>query len=232
MTKDISPQESPHYLGHRARLKEKFHQGSTLFDYELLELLLCQAIPRMDVKPLAKRLLHVFGGSLMDVLGAPPQRLKEIKGVGDGVMHLFALVHTISLRGKQQNLLGKNALHSENDVVTYLRQKMGMGTVEQVLAIFLNNKNAIMADEILHTGTVDQAPLYPREVLKRALEVGASSIILAHNHPSGDPTPSAQDILSTEEVLQGARALGLNLHDHIIIGRNDHVSLRALGVIG
>ncbi len=222
--------ESPHYLGHRQRLKEKFQKGGVLADYELLELLLFQAIPRADVKPLAKILLSTFG-SIPAIFQADPSRLKDIKGIGDAVIHLFKLVHAISLESQQQELKGKDILSCEEDVLSYLKDKMGYASVEHLLAIFLDNKNAIIVDEVLQKGTVDRAPLYPREVLKRALEVGASSIILAHNHPSGDPTPSSNDLLSTEEVQTGARSLGINLHDHIIVGKDQHISMRALGII-
>lgn len=222
--------EPPHYHGHRQRLKEKFASGGVLADYELLELLLFHAIPRADVKPIAKELIQRFG-NLQSIFTADIELLREVKGIGESVIHLFKLVHTLRVRSQQQELQSKSFIHNEKDVIRYCRDKIGFEPVEHLMAIFLDNKNGIIADEILQTGTVDSAPLYPREVLKRALALNASSIVLAHNHPSGDPKPSAADILSTEEVQKGAKALGIQLHDHIIIGKDDHVSLRALGCL-
>lgn len=223
---------SPHYMGHRKRLKEKFLKSpDALPDYELLELLLFQAIPRADVKPLAKALLDVFP-TFSSLVHAEESRLRSIKGVGESVIVAIRLAGILSNRMLQQEIVTRPSISSAKEVVTYCRQRIAFSPVESLMVLFLDNKNAIITDEIMQRGTVDATAMYPREILKRSLEVGASSIILAHNHPSGDPTPSNEDIVMTKEVMRGAVPLNIAVLDHLVIGHNDAVSLRALGVLG
>lgn len=224
--------EQEHYIGHRQRLKEKFNVlGPIGFaDYEILELLLFQAIPRNDTKPLAKVLLGRFG-SLLGVLTASEAALKEIKGVGDSVVHLLKLVHGVLERGFQQDIKGKNVLQSWQQVIQYCSLSMSYNDKEQLRIIYLDQKNQILADEIQQTGTVNHTPIYPREVMKRALEVSATAIILVHNHPSGDPTPSRADIDLTMRVQRIGEELGITLHDHVIIGKGKHASFKSMGLL-
>jgi len=227
---NASSSQLPHYTGHRHRLKEKFLKGSLLEDYELLELLLFYAIPRADVKPLAKDLVKQFS-TFGQLLSSDPSLLKEIKGVGDHVILLLKVVEALKNRLLQQELTGRSKIQNTGDVVQYCQQAIGQGMTEKLMVLFLDNQNGIIRDEVMYEGTVDAAPIYPREILKRALEVSASSIILVHNHPGGDPTPSTNDILMTEELCRASEALGITLHDHIIVAAQDHRSLRALGVM-
>ncbi len=223
--------ENPHYLGHRQRLKERFSKApDALADYELLELFLFLVLPRTDVKPLAKELLKHFP-TFSELLNADKNRLKEIKGVGDSVVLAIKLIGTLSRRLLQQNLQKKQSLSSASDVIEYCRQKIAFSSVESLMILFLDNNNGIIVDEIIQRGTVDATAIYPREILKRSLEVGASSIILAHNHPSGDPTPSSEDILMTHEVIRGATPLNIAVLDHIVVGHTEAVSLRSLGAM-
>ncbi len=223
--------EDSHYLGHRARLKEKFLKAPEgLLDYELVELLLFLAVPRADVKPLAKKLIAHFP-TFSELLNAPSSRLLEIKGVGDNVLFALKLVEVLSKRMLQQDIQKKITIRGAKDVMAYCRQRIAFSPIESLLVLFLDNGNGIIVDEIMQQGTVDATAIYPREILKRSLEVGASSIILAHNHPSGDPTPSKEDILMTHEVIKGATPLNIAVLDHIVVGHSDAVSLRSLGVL-
>lgn len=223
-------ESDPHFLGHRQRLKERFSKGQGLADYEFLELLLFQAIPRADTKPLAKNLLHEYK-SLLGVISAPESSLKKVKGVGGSVIHLFKLLHTLMNRSLQESIQGKNALESWQQVLDYCTLTLSHEQTEHLRVLYLDQKNCIIVDELQQTGTVNHTPIYPREIMKRALEVGATSLILVHNHPSGDPTPSKADIDLTLKVNQIARDLGLSLHDHIIIGKGKHSSLKNMGFI-
>ena len=215
--------------GHRQRLKERFVAGGpeALPDYELLELVLFNAIPRRDTKPVAKRLIERFG-SFAEVVNAPPERLKEVKGVGDAAIMQLKLVRAGALRLMQGGIMQRPVLASWSAVVDYCRAAMGFEAREQFRILFLDKKNGLIADEIQGEGTVDHTPVYPREVIKRALELAASAIILVHNHPSGDPTPSTADIDMTRRLIEAGDKLGLKVHDHIIIGRNGHASFRSL----
>lgn len=225
-----APEE--HYHGHRDRLRLRFRESGdrALADYELLELLLFRLIPRRDTKPIAKALLARFG-SLPEVLGAPTHLLTEVKGVGDSVAADLKLVAAIAHRMLKGELKGRQVLASWTSVIEYCRAAMAFETREQFRVLFLDKKNALIADEVQQTGTVDHTPVYPREVVKRALELSATAIILVHNHPSGDPTPSRADIEMTKLIIDTARPLGITVHDHIIIGKDGHASLKGLKLI-
>lgn len=224
--------DKPHYLGHRERLKRRLldNGGSALPDYELLELVLFAALPQRDVKPLAKHLLARFG-SFGGVIAAPPALLKEINGVGPGVISHFAMMRAAAERMARGEIAQRPVLSSWNAVLDYCRTAMAFAEKEQFRVLFLDKKNALIADEVQQTGTVDHTPVYPREVVKRALELSATAIILVHNHPSGDPAPSGADIDMTRQLADIASPLGIALHDHIIVGRGGHASLKAMKLI-
>jgi DNA repair protein RadC len=222
--------DKPDYLGHRRRLRDRFLSGGdgALADYELLELLLCQAQPRVDMKPAAKALLKRFG-SFAGVMAAAPAQLQEVDGVGPAAAVIIKVVQASALRMAQQELVRRDVIGSWKKLLDYCRMRMAEEKTEQFRLLFLDNKNAVIADEEQQRGTVNHTPVYPREVVKRALELGASAIILVHNHPSGDPTPSEDDIVMTKEVAAAAEKLGIAVHDHIVIGRKGHASLRSMG---
>jgi DNA repair protein RadC len=225
--------EKPHYLGHRERLRERFASsgsGDAFADYELLELLLFRLIPRADTKPLAKALLTRFG-SLSEVLGAPAARLKEVKGVGAAVAFELKVVAAAAKRMARGEIQGREVLSSWEQVLDYCRAAMAFEEREQFRILFLDKKNALIADEVQQTGTVDHTPVYPREVIRRALELSSTAIILVHNHPSGDPTPSRADIEMTKTILETGRQLGIAVHDHIIIGKKGFASMKGLKLI-
>jgi len=222
----------PHHLGHRERLRQRFRLGgaSALPDYELLELLLFRAIPRQDVKPLAKAIIERFG-SFAEALSAPRERLKEVPGVGAAVITELKIVHEAALRLAKAEIRPRALLSSWSAVLDYCRASMAFAEREQFRILFLDKKNGLIADEVQGEGTVDHTPVYPREVIKRALELAASAIILVHNHPSGDPTPSTADIDMTRRLIEVGDKLAIKVHDHIIIGRNGHASFRSLKLI-
>jgi DNA repair protein RadC len=222
----------PHYYGHRERLRGRFREASAeaLSDYELLELLLFRALPRRDVKPLAKSLLEKFG-SFAEVITAPEARLAEVKGLGDsGVTELKVVQAAASrlLRGKVKK---RPALSSWSAVLDYCRTAQAFADRELFRVLFLDKRNQLIADEVQQTGTIDHTPVYPREVVKRALELSATAIILVHNHPSGDPTPSHADVQMTQQIIAVAQPLGISVHDHIIVGKDGHASLKGLKLI-
>jgi len=223
---------TPHFLGHRERLKERFreHGGQALSDYELLEMVLFRAIRRGDTKPIAKLLIARFG-SFAEVLSAPPDRLMEVPGVGEAVATEIKIVHAAALRLMRGAVLNRPLLSSWSAVLDYVRAAMAFSDIEQFRILFLDKKNQLIADEVQQQGTVDHTPVYTREVIKRALELGASAIVLVHNHPSGDPSPSAADIEMTRTLVDATQRLGLTIHDHVIVGRKGHVSFRASGLI-
>ena len=222
----------PHHLGHRERLRRRFRDGGAeaLPDYELLELVLFRPIPRLDVKPLAKALIARFG-SFTEVLAATPERLREVPGIGDAVVTELKIVHAAGLRLIKGEISQRAVLSSWSAVLDYCRAALAFAEREQFRILFLDKKNGLIADEVQGIGTVDHTPVYPREVMKRALELGASAIILVHNHPSGDPTPSAADIDMTRRLIEAGDKLAVKVHDHIIIGRNGHASFRTLKLI-
>jgi DNA repair protein RadC len=221
----------PHHLGHRERLRERFRNGGAdaLPDYELLELILFNAIPRQDVKPLAKALIARFG-SYTEALSASPERLKEV-GASEAVITQIKIVHAAGLRLIKGEIRQRTPLSSWTAVLDYCRAAMAFAEREQFRILFLDKKNGLIADEVQGEGTVDHTPVYPREVIKRALELSASAIILVHNHPSGDPTPSSADIDMTRRLIEAGDKLSIKVHDHIIIGRNGHASFRTLKLI-
>lgn len=226
------PNRKPHYHGHRGRLRKRFNDAGagTLPDYELLELLLFQCIPRIDVKPIAKQLLEHFG-SLGGVMGADANRLAEFDKLSfPTLVHLKAL-HELFRRIAREEIAGQPVLGSWDKLMAYLRASMAHETKERFHILFLNAKNILIADEVQQIGTVNHTPVYPREVIKRALDLGATALILIHNHPSGDPTPSPADIQMTKEVAEAGVKLDIILHDHIIISKTGHTSFRDLGLI-
>jgi len=221
-----------HYHGHRERLRTRFReQGDTaLADYEILELLLFRLIPRRDTKPVAKALLDRFG-TLAGVFGAPAGLLQEVKGVGEAVALDLKLVSAVAHRSLKSDLRGRQVLSSWSSVIDYCHAAMAHEPREQFRILFLDKRNTLIADEIQGKGTVDHTPVYPREVVKRALELSATALILVHNHPSGDPTPSRADIDMTQLIISTAKPLGITVHDHIIIGKDGHASLKGLRLI-
>ncbi len=224
--------KEPHYIGHRKRLKERFMKGGqgAIADYELIELLLFLAVPRRDVKPMAKALLERFD-SFAEVISAEPARLKEVSGVSDNVVIAFKMIREGALKLSQEQILGKPVVSSWQALLDYCRASMAFHHKEQFRILFLNRKNVLIADELQQEGTIDHTPVYPREVIKRALELGASALILVHNHPSGDPTPSRDDIEMTKEIDEAGKKLGVTMHDHVIVAKGSYSSFKALGLL-
>ncbi len=222
----------PITLGHRQRLKQRFLQGGAdaMQDYELLELVLFRAIPRRDTKPLAKALIKRFG-SFAEVVSAPPEQLREFDGVADAVVMEFALVKAAALRLAKGQVVKREVLGSWEEVIDYCRAAMAFAPREEFRILFLDKRNRIIADEVQQRGTVDHTPVYVREVVKRALELSSTAIILVHNHPSGDPKPSRADVDMTKQIVSSAKSLGIIVHDHIIVGRDGTSSLKALGMM-
>jgi DNA repair protein RadC len=218
--------------GHRERLRERFRKGGpdALPDYELLELVLFRALPRRDTKGIAKQLLARFG-SFAEVVNAPEPRLKEVKGVGQSVVTELKLVRAAALRLMSTQIMRRTALSTWKQVLDYLRAAQSFEHREQFRVLFLDKRNQLIADEIQQQGTIDHTPVYVREVVKRALELSASAMVLVHNHPSGDPTPSRPDIDMTKQIIMAALPFGITVHDHIIVGREGHASLKSLGLI-
>jgi len=223
---------APSHAGHRNRLRERFRKGGhePLPDYELLELVLFRALPRRDTKEIAKALIARFG-SFAEVVNAPEHRLKEVKGVGDTVVTELKLIRAAAVRLVKAEIVERPVLSSWTEVLDYIKAVQGYEHREQFRILFLDKKNRLLGDEVQGEGTVDHTPVYVREVVKRALELSATALILVHNHPSGDPTPSRADIEMTRQILEAARPLGVAVHDHIIIGRQGHASFRALKLI-
>ena len=222
----------PHFHGHRQRLRQRLLEGGTeaLPDYELLEFLLFTGQPRGDTKPLAKALLERFR-SFAGVLSAEPESLLAIPGMGDASVAALKAVREAGQRLLRADVANRPVLSSWTQLLAYCQAAAGHAEVEEFRLLFLDRKNALIADERQQRGTVDHTPVYPREVVKRALELGASALIMVHNHPSGDPTPSKADIEMTREVQKAAAVLGVTLHDHLILARGRHTSLKSLGLI-
>jgi len=230
LTKEAQPK--PHYHGHRDRLRDRFSNGgiAALADYELLELYLFRSIPRRDVKPIAKELIAKFG-NFSEVIAAPVDRLTEVKGISEKVALDLKILKAAATKLGQESVLGRSVLSSWTALLDYCRSAMQFETKEQFRVLFLDRKNRLIADEVLGHGTVDRAPVYPREILGRAIELGATAIILVHNHPSGDPTPSQSDLDMTKNIVTAAKPLGVAVHDHLIIGRDNIASFRTLGLM-
>lgn len=224
----ISQSSKSHFIGHRARLKAKFLSGNpvSFHDYELLELLLFLSIPRVDVKNLAKTLLKEFG-SLNGVINAPADKLALVPGVTVSTRASFLVINELFRRVLQSNIMKKNILSSWGSLLSYLKATMGDRKTEQLRILFLNKKNILIADELQTIGTIDQTPVYPREVVKRALFHEASAIILVHNHPSGDASPSRADIELTKLIVKACNAVDIGVHDHVIITNNDFYSFKS-----
>jgi len=232
MTGGAATGEPAHYIGHRARLRERLLQAGAeaVADYELIELVLFRAIPRRDVKPLAKALIARFG-SFAEAIAAEPARLAEIEGMSQGAIGEFKIVEAAATRFAKGVARKRLPVGSFSAVVDYCRTAMAFDAREDFRVLFLDRKNGLIADESQGAGTVDQTPVYPREVVRRALELSATAVILVHNHPSGDPTPSAQDVKMTLDIIAVALPLGVAVHDHIIVGRDGHASLKGLRLI-
>ncbi len=229
---ETAPPPEPHFTGHRERLRERFRRGgsSALNDYEFLELILFRAMPRRDVKPIAKALLARFG-SFAEVLAARPERLDEIAGLGEAAVTELKIVEAAARRLAQSAIEKRRNLGSSSAVLDYCRTAMAYIDHEEFRILFLDKKNQLIADEVQGVGTVDHAPVYPREVMRRSLELGATALILVHNHPSGDPSPSTADIAMTVQIVSLGKALGIVVHDHLIIGRQGHASFRNLKLL-
>lgn len=223
----------PSYIAdHRARLRARFMAGGAqaMPDYEMLELVLFRAIPRRDVKPLAHALMEKFG-DFNRVITAPEPRLREVKGVGDAVVVELKVVEAAAHRMARAKVLNQHAISSWDALIDYCHTTMAHRETEQFRVLYLDRKNVLIADEEQAKGTVDHVPVYPREVAKRALELNASALILVHNHPSGDPTPSQSDIAMTQQIEAACLALGLSLHDHLIVGKSRELSFKSEGFL-
>jgi DNA repair protein RadC len=224
--------DDPHYLGHRDRLRDRFAAAGpdAMADYELLELVLFRSIPRRDVKPIAKELIRRFG-SFAEVVAAPVRLLVEVSGVGEAVAIDLKVVAAAGQRLARGQVTKRQVLSSWSAVIDYCRAAMAFESREQFRILFLDKKNALIADEVQQVGTVDHTPVYPREIVRRALELSSTAIILVHNHPSGDPTPSQADVTMTREIVAVAKAMGIAVHDHIIVGRDGHASFKGLRLL-
>ncbi len=232
MTSEADEDAAKHYHGHRERLRARLREAgpAALADYELLELVLFRALPQRDVKPLAKALLGRFG-SFPEAISAEPHRLAEVKGMGPSAIAEFKIVEAAAQRFAKGAVKKRLPMGSWTEVVDYCRTSMAFENREIFRILFLDKKNGLIADEVQGSGTVDHTPVYPREVVRRALELSATAIVLIHNHPSGDPSPSTQDVKMTQEIIAIAKPLNVAVHDHIIVGRDGHVSLKGLRLI-
>ncbi|MBN2760251.1 MAG: DNA repair protein RadC [Rhodobacteraceae bacterium] len=225
--------KEPSYLrDHRKRLRERFLTGGAqaMPDYELLEMILFRAIPRQDVKPLARQMIDLFG-DLAGVITAPEARLRKIVGVGDSVIAELKLAEACAKRMARARVMHRPVISSWDALLDYCHTAMSHRETEEFRVLFLDRKNSLIADEAQGSGTVDHVPVYPREIMRRALELNASALILVHNHPSGDPTPSQADIAMTEQVQRAGESLSITLHDHLVIGKSCEISFRASGLL-
>jgi DNA repair protein RadC len=218
--------------GHRDRLRARFIAGGAdpMPDYELLELVLFRAMPRRDVKPIAKRLIAKFG-SFAEVMSAPVERLIEVDGVGESTALDLRIIAAAAQRITKGAIVRRPILSSWSTVIDYCRTAMAFAEREEFRILFLDKRNQLIADEVQQRGTVDHTPVYPREIVRRALELSSTAVILVHNHPSGDPSPSQADIRMTQDIVTIAKPLGIAVHDHVIVGRQGHASLKGLGHI-
>jgi len=228
----VTRPDDPLHAGHRDRLRQRFNAAGDagVADYELLELLLFRSLPRRDVKPLAKTMMARFG-SFAEVLSARPERLREIPGLGEGAITELKIVEAAARRLTKGAVKTRPTLGSWTEVLDYCRTAMAFNEQEEFRILFLDKRNMLINDEVQGRGTVDHTPVYPREVVRRALELGSTALVLVHNHPSGDPTPSTADIRMTHEIIAIAKPMGIAIHDHLIVGRHGHSSLKALNFI-
>ncbi|MFV0320897.1 MAG: RadC family protein [Alphaproteobacteria bacterium] len=224
--------KTPSHIGHRARLRQRFLKGgaNALADYEILEFILFSAYPRKDVKPIAKTLIKHFGG-LSAVLNADAANLKDVDGVGDAAIAQIKITQTAALHMLKEKHTKKPILSNWLSLMDYLRVAMGHLNTEQFRVLFLNAKNELIADEIMQEGTINATPVYPREIIHRALKLGATALIMVHNHPSGDTKPSQSDIDITNQIIAVAEPLSIRIHDHIIVGKSETGSLKSMGYI-
>ncbi len=232
MSTTPSKKDKPHYAGHRSRLRERFVQSGpdALQDYELLELLLFMAIPRRDVKPLAKTLLSTFGG-LPELMNASIEALTKIEGISENTAIALKAITATAHRSTKSELMNKPVLSNWMRLLDHCQSTMAHETKEHFRILFMNKKNELMADEIQNSGTVDHTPAYPREIMKRALELGATALILVHNHPSGDHTPSPADVEMTNAIILAGQPFDILIHDHIVVSRNGYASFKNMGLI-
>ena len=223
----IENEKLPHYVGHRKRQKEKFLNNlpSSFSDYELIELMLFQSIPRKDVKPLAKELLNKFG-NLNNLVNSNQENLSEVKGTNQSVFMNLKIIKELINRVLANQVLKQNVIGSWSALLEYLKFNMSNLRLEQFRVLFLNKKNILIADEIMATGTIDQTPVYPREIIKRILTHEAGAIILVHNHPSGNTKPSNSDIDLTTQIVNACKTVNVSVHDHVIIGKGEFYSFK------
>ncbi|MDG2535407.1 DNA repair protein RadC [Sphingomonas sp. HITSZ_GF] len=224
--------EAPDNNGHRARLRRRLFEGGpdALLDHELVEYLLALAIPRQDTKPLAKALLHEFGG-IAGLLTADAEALARVKGMGETSVAALKAAHAAALRLLRAEVAERPVLANWQALLDYLRADMAHHATERFRVLHLNSKNMLIRDELMSEGTIDEAAVYVREVIARALELKSAALILVHNHPSGDPSPSRADIEITRQIVAAGKGLGIGVHDHLILGRDGHASLRGQGLI-
>jgi DNA repair protein RadC len=226
------PEEAPGHLGHRARMREKLLGAGpeALLDHELLEMVLFLALPRRDTKPIARALLARFG-SFANAIAAPLHELREVEGLGEAGAAALRTVQAAALRLARAEVMDQPVLNNWDRLLSYLTVALTRERVEQFRVLFLDTRNRLIADEAQARGTVNHTPVYPREVVKRALELQATALILVHNHPSGDPTPSRADLEMTQEIKAAAGSLGIVLHDHLVVGNGRHLSFRREGLL-
>ena len=226
------PEEAPGHLGHRARMREKLLAAGpeALLDHELLEMVLFLALPRRDTKPIARALLARFG-SFANAIAAPLHELREVEGLGEAGAAALRTVQAAALRLARAEVMDRPVLNNWDRLLSYLTAALTRERVEQFRVLFLDTRNRLIADEAQARGTVNHTPVYPREVVKRALELQATALILVHNHPSGDPTPSRADLEMTQEIKAAATSLGIVLHDHLVVGNGRHLSFRREGLL-
>jgi DNA repair protein RadC len=224
--------DDTHYLGHRARLRERFLDvgGEAIPDYELLELILFSARPRGDVKPLAKRLLKEFG-TFAKVMYADESALRAVDEVGDAAIAALKTIRVSAQRLIKSEITDQPIIQSWSALMDYCKLAMGNNKVEEFRVLFLNHRHALITDEVMQRGTINHTPVYPREIVKRALELSAAAVILLHNHPSGDPTPSKADIDVTKKIVEATATIGVTVHDHVIITETGHYSFKSFGLI-
>ncbi|MCH4892165.1 MULTISPECIES: RadC family protein [unclassified Sphingomonas] len=230
--RDDPPSATDHAAGHRARLRGRLldHGGDALLDHELIEYLLALAIPRRDTKPLAKALLAEFGG-IAGLLSADGVALQRVPGMGETSAAALKVAHAAALRLLKASTAERPVLANWQALLDYLHADMAHHAIERFRVLHLNTRNMLIRDELMSEGSIDEAPVYVREVIRRAIDFGSAALILVHNHPSGDPTPSRADIDLTRRIADAARPLGITLHDHLIVGASGHSSLRTLGLL-